>query len=108
MLAERAARYEQVWYFRSAQLHRDLGRALDTLEPGVRARFSLSRRPMGWGAVVVNKPGRVAGRILTPDERRDQHHNTEFLYGCCYRCNRTSLCSKHILLQDAFAQVRAS
>ena len=42
ILAERAARYDQVWYFTSAQLHRDLGRALDAVEPGIRARFSLS------------------------------------------------------------------
>ena len=42
VLAERAARYDQVWYFTSAQLHRDLGRALDAVEPGVRAKFSLS------------------------------------------------------------------
>ena len=42
VLAERAARYDQVWYFTSAQLHRDLGRALDAVEPKVRAKFSLS------------------------------------------------------------------
>ena len=42
ILAERAARYDQVWYFTSAQLHRDLGRALETLEAGVRPKFSLS------------------------------------------------------------------
>jgi hypothetical protein len=42
VLAARATRYDQVWYFTSARLHRDLGRALDALEPKVRAKFSLS------------------------------------------------------------------
>jgi hypothetical protein len=42
VLATRAARYDQVWYFTSARLHRDLGRALDAVDPRVRAKFSLS------------------------------------------------------------------
>ncbi len=42
ILAERAARYNQVWYFTSERLHRDLRRALDAVEPKVRAKFSLS------------------------------------------------------------------
>ncbi len=42
ILAARAVRYDQIWYFTTAQLHRDLGRALDAVEPGCRAKCSLS------------------------------------------------------------------
>ncbi len=42
VLSERAVRYDQVWYFVPAHLERDLRQALETLEAGVRPKFSLS------------------------------------------------------------------
>lgn len=43
ILTERAARYDQVWYFTPARLARDLGRAVEALAPADRAKYSLSQ-----------------------------------------------------------------
>jgi hypothetical protein len=43
LLVERAARYDQVWYFTPAHLSRDLGRAVEALEASARAKVSLSQ-----------------------------------------------------------------
>jgi hypothetical protein len=78
ILAERAARYDQVWYFTLARLHRDLGRALDAVEPGVRATFSHSlatRAASAWcckraSAVwFLQRPLRIAGGVQSTSVR---------------------------------------
>ena len=61
VLAERAARYDQVWYFTSTRLHRDLGRALDAVEPGASEILPLAGERSGVPAgapAAVNESGK--------------------------------------------------